>query len=294
MEKKVGFIGLGAMGLPMAQNLLKSGFSLLVYNRTKEKANPLIEQGAHFSGTATELAAHCDAIVTMVSHDKALEEVLEGPSGLLRSMKKPSLHISMSTVSPEMTAYWEKKHQQMGIDFVAAPVSGRPERARAGTLWIFLGGQDKAKEAATPLLKAMSSKIFDLGEHASQAALFKLCSNFMILGFLELFSEASTLLEKGGIPLEKSAEIWGASLFESPIFKAYMPILCRQMFQEAGFALDLGLKDMRLLQTCADKALVPLPILAQLHEKLLTSMNLGREKYDWSAITLLNRERAGL
>lgn len=294
METRVGFIGLGAMGLPMAQNILKAGFPLWVYNRTKEKATPLLEQGGKWAASPAELASLCDIVVSMVSNDEALSEIVDGPSGVISSSKKPSIHISMSTVSPDLSTALEKKHREKGMAFLAAPVSGRPERAKEGALWIFLAGDSKAKNRGTPILEAMSCKVFDLGEHPSQASLFKLCNNFMILGLIEIFSEAATMLEKRGISIEKAAEIWGSSLFDAPAFHAYTPMLCKGNFAEGGFALDLGLKDMRLLQTCADRAQIPMPVLADLHEKLLASMNLGREKFDWSAIALLTRELAGL
>jgi 3-hydroxyisobutyrate dehydrogenase-like beta-hydroxyacid dehydrogenase len=116
----------------------------------------------------------------------------------------------------------------------------------------------------------------------------------MILGFIEAFSEAAVLLEKAGISTEKAAEVWGSSLFDSPVFHSYKSMMCKRNFSVGGFALNLGLKDMRLLQACADKAQVPMPLLSDLHEKLLASMNMGRGEYDWSAIALLTRELSGL
>ncbi len=294
MKTRVGFIGLGNMGLPMAQNILKKGFPLWAYNRTKDKASFLLKQGCIWTESPAELAGSCDIVVSMVSNDQALEEIVNGSYGMMSSSKKPQIHISMSTVSPRLVAALEKKHQENGIAFLSAPVSGRPERAQEGSLWIFLAGESQAKKTAVPVLEAMSSKVFDLGNSPSQAALFKLCNNFMILGLIETFSEAATMLEKGGISIERAAEIWGSSLFNAPIFHSYTPMLCKRNFIDGGFALDLGLKDMRLLQDCADRALVPMPFLSELHEKLLTSMNLGREKFDWSAIALLTRELAGL
>jgi 3-hydroxyisobutyrate dehydrogenase-like beta-hydroxyacid dehydrogenase len=291
MKHKIGFIGLGHMGLPMAVNILKAGFPLCVYNRTKEKATPLLAKGAHFANTPSELAEISDIVVSMVANDHALEEITHK---IFSSPKKPLIHISMSTVSPDLVTDLEKKHKEKGIVFLAAPVSGRPERAKEGTLWIFLAGEAHAKQTVTPILQAMSVKIFDLGENPAQSALFKLCNNFMIISLIEAFSEASTLLEKKGISPSKAAEIWGSSLFDAPVFHSYTPMICKKNFQDGGFALSLGLKDIRLLQMCADKELVPMPFLGSVQEKMLTSMNLGREEHDWSVIALLMRELAGL
>ena len=289
METRVGFIGLGNMGIPMAQNILKKGFPLCVYNRTKDKAAPLLEQGAEWAESPAELAGQCDIVVSMVANDGALSEIVEGILS-----KKPSIHISMSTVSPDLVTSLEKKHLEKGIAFLAAPVTGRPERAKEGSLWIFLAGNTEAKKTATPVLETMSAKIFDLGERPAQALLFKLCNNFMILSLIEAFSEAAAMLEKGGIPTERAAEIWGSSLFNAPVFHSYTPMICKRNFADGGFALDLGLKDIRLLQDCADRSQVPMPFLSNVHEKMLASMNLGRAKCDWSVIALLTRELAGL
>jgi 3-hydroxyisobutyrate dehydrogenase-like beta-hydroxyacid dehydrogenase len=291
MKMRVGFIGLGNMGAGMAQNILNAGFPLSIYNRTKEKGAFLLAKGAKWEASPAELAASCDVVISMVSNDLALNTIVDS---MLISSNLPSIHISMSTVSPELSSSLEKRHQEKGITFLAAPVSGRPERANEGTLWIFVAGDSKAKKTANPILETMSCKVFDLGNQPSQASLFKLCNNFMILSLIESFSEASTMLEKGGISTEKAAEIWGSSLFDAPVFHSYTPMICKRNYKDGGFALNLGLKDIRLLQIAADKAHVPMPFLSDLLEKLLTSMNLGRENFDWSAIALLTRELAGL
>ncbi len=294
MKHKVGFIGLGHMGLPMAENVLKAGFPLWVYNRTKEKAAPLLDKGARWAATPAELASLCEVVISMVANDGALKEIVFGASGILSSPKKNLIHISMSTVSPDLITDLEKKHQEEGIAFLAAPVTGRPERAKEGTLWIFLAGDCKTKKTISPILEAMSSKIFDLGERSSQASLFKLCNNFMIASLIEAFSEAASVLEKSGISTSTAAEIWGSSLFDAPAFHSYTPMICKRNFADGGFALNLGLKDIRLLQDSADRAQVPMPFLSTVHEKMLTCMNLGRADFDWSVIALLTRELAGM
>ncbi len=294
MGTKIGFIGLGKMGLPMADNILKAGFSLCVYNRTKDKAAALLGLGAKWMQTPAELATECDIVITMVSNDAALNEIVNGPNGLMSASTLPKIHVTMSTVSPAIADALEKQHKERGSTFLAAPVSGRPERAKAGSLWIFLAGDPGLKEEACAVLKTMSVKIYDLGDQARQAMVYKLCNNFMIIGFLELFSEASTLLEKEGISVDKAVEILGTSLFDSPVFHSYEKMWCTRDFASGGFALDLGLKDMRLLHTVADENQTPMPILDHVHEKLLASMNRGRAQFDWSSIMLLTRELAGL
>ena len=215
------------MGLSMALNILKAGFPLWAYNRTKEKGAPLLQQGAKWAESPAELASQCDVLITMVANDNALSEIVEGPSGIMQASKKPSIHISMSTISPDLSTSMEKKHKEKGIAFLAAPVTGRPDRAQKGTLWIFLAGDPQAKKIATPILEKMSTKVFDLGDNPSQALLFKLCNNFMVLSLIESFSEAAALLEKEGISKDKAAEIWKNSLFDCIAFQAYTPMICK-------------------------------------------------------------------
>ncbi len=221
---EVGFIGLGSMGFPMAENILKKGFSLCIYNRTKEKALPLLSQVLKWTPSPSEMAAGCNIVVSMVANDEALRDIVDGEKGLLRSSEKPSIHISMSTVSPRLSAELEEKHSAQGVIFLSAPVTGRPERAREGALWIFLAGNSDGKKKAAPVLEAMSCKIFDLGEHPSQASLFKLCNNFMILSFIESLSEAGALLEKEAFLFKKQRKCGGNPFFTLRFFIPMLPL----------------------------------------------------------------------
>lgn len=291
---KVGFAGLGAMGFLMAENILKKGFPLQVYNRTKQKAQPLLEKGAMWAETPRTLAKECDVIITMVSDDEALKTIVYGDKGILAEKKKGLIHVSMSTVSPAIIQTLEKEHQDAGGALVTATVTGLPERAKAGTLWIFCSGDPKSKEKVKPVLEAMGSKIIDFGTSAKQASVFKLCNNFMILSLIESLSEALVLLEKNGISNEKAVEAWTIANFDSPIFRTYGEVLSKKLFHPARFALELGFKDMRLLEAFAEQSDMPMPLLDLLHEKLVACVAQGRNDYDWSVIALLTRERAGL
>lgn len=290
----IGFIGMGYMGLPMAQNLLKKGFSLTVYNRTKEKAAPLLTDGAKWASTPRELGVHTDIVITMISDDEVLKSLVFGSDGLANGMKQGSIHISMSTVSPSIIESLEKEHMQRKTTLLSAPVSGRPERAKEGTLWIFLSGETQAKVAATPVLKAMSSKIYDLGKEAKNASIFKLASNFMVLSFIETLSEALSVLEKSGIPREMASEIWGSSFYEAPIFRSYSPPLVQKNYPEGGFMLDLARKDMRLLNEYIEDNLVPMPFLDLITEKQTSAQAMGKGKFDCTIVDLLTRKLAGL
>jgi 3-hydroxyisobutyrate dehydrogenase-like beta-hydroxyacid dehydrogenase len=290
----IGFIGMGYMGLPMAHNILKKGFPLAVYNRTKQKAESLLEKGAKWVSSPRELAQMADIIVTMVSDDNVLKSITLGNDGLSYEAKKGFIHISMSTVSPSIIEMLEKDHKQRGGTLLSAPVSGRPERAKEGTLWIFLAGDQKAKQIATPVLESMSTKIYDLGTEAKNANVFKLASNFMILSFIESFSEALSILEKSGISREKAAEIWGTSFYDAPMFHSYSPHIVHKKYPEGGFMLDLAKKDMSLLKSYIDQNLLPMPVLDLIEEKQISAQAMGKGKLDCSVIDMVTRKLAGL
>src|ERR1700736_4188276 len=163
MKETVGFIGLGAMGLAMATSLLEAGFGLRVYNRTAEKARPLLEQGARFSRSPAEAAEPGGVVVTMVSDDRALEEVTLGKNGLL-SRLGDGVHLSMSTIAPRTAGRLAGLHRERGGRFVASPVFGKPEVAAKARLWVVTSGDAAARARVRPLQKALSQRVFDFGD----------------------------------------------------------------------------------------------------------------------------------
>jgi 3-hydroxyisobutyrate dehydrogenase-like beta-hydroxyacid dehydrogenase len=293
-KTNIGFIGMGYMGLPMAQNILKKGFPLIVYNRTKQKAESLLENGAKWASSPREVARLTDIVITMISDDDVLKNITLGNEGLACETRDGFIHISMSTVSPSIIEILEKDHNQRGAVLLSAPVSGRPSRAQEGTLWIFLSGNEKAKVIATPVLETMSCKIYDLGKEAKNANVFKLVSNFMILSFIEAFSEALSVLEKSDISREKAAEIWGTSFYNSPIFHSYSLPLVEKKYPEGGFMLDLARKDMLLLRNYLEQNGLPMPFLDLIEEKQVSAQALGKGQQDCTVIDMVTRKLAGL
>lgn len=293
MDKPVGFIGLGMMGFPMAQNLLKGGIQLQVYNRSKEKATPLLAQGAKLANTPSEALDGAEIVISMISNDKVLEELINGPNGIATQLKPGVIHLSMSTVGPETSKKLEEEHRARGAVYLAAPVSGRPEGAAAAKLFIFLAGETKAKERVKPLLGLLGQRTFDLGEDAEKANLYKLINNFMILSAIEALAEGFAVAEKNGLSPKLVGEILTESLFASPIYKTYAPLIAEGKF-DPGFALDLGFKDIRLLQEVSRDSSVPMPFSDLLIEKMLTCMARGDDKKDWSCIASLSKEAANL
>src|SRR5271165_7607116 len=163
MKETVGFIGLGNMGLAMAANLLKAGFGLRVYNRTFERARPLLEQGARLARSPAEAAGPGGVAVTMVSDDRALEEVTLGPDGLLARLGD-GVHLSMSTIAPSTARRLADRHRECGAHYVASPVFGKPQVAADAKLWAVTSGEAAARARVRPLEEAMGQAVFDFGD----------------------------------------------------------------------------------------------------------------------------------
>ena len=290
----VCFIGLGNMGHPMAANLLKNNVKLFVYNRTKEKADDLLKQGAQWLNSPSEAFKNATIVFTMVANDQALTSVTEGPNGILANAKAGCIHVSMSTISPKLARELTEKHQAKGVHYIAAPVFGRPDVAAQHNLWTCIAGNPEAKKQVEPLLKFLTQKIYDFGDEPSSVNVVKLTGNFLILNIVEMLSEAYTFAEKSGVDPQKVHDFITDSLFPSPVFKTYGQVILSQTFEPAGFKMKLGLKDIDLLLRAAEAVRVPLPSAGLLHDRLLAGLAHNRGEMDWSAIALTELEEAGI
>jgi 3-hydroxyisobutyrate dehydrogenase-like beta-hydroxyacid dehydrogenase len=294
MTATIGLIGLGSMGLPMAENLLKSGYKLRIYNRTIAKAQPLVDQGAQAVGCPSEAVESDGIAITMVANDAALEEITLGKTGLAEKLGVGGIHLSMSTVSPATAEKLAEHHRQRGAAYIACPVFGRPDAVAARKIWICLSGRSAAKEQVTPILEALSQGIFDFGEAVGAANVVKLTGNFMIMSAIESMAEAFALAEKNGIDRTKIAELFGQTLFACPIYQNYGRMIASQTYEPAGFKLSLGLKDVTLALQTAQVNQMPMPLASLLHDRLLASVAQGRSEMDWTALALKASEEAGL
>lgn len=294
MIGKASFIGLGSMGAPMALNLLKGGVGLGVYNRSKEKTASIVKAGAKLLEQPSEAFAHAPIVFSMVANDQALHAITEGTDGLLAGARKGSIHVSLSTISPETASKLAALHKQKGVDFVSSPVFGRPDVAAKGALWICVAGEKEAKIKAEPFLKLLGKNIYDFGYKPEAANMVKLIGNFMILSVVEMLSEAFALGEKHGIETKGIYNLFTQTLFPSPVFLTYGKIILDRAFSPPGFQLPLGLKDINLFMQAAEAVGVSSPLANLLHDRLITSLAKGREDLDWSAISLISRENAGL
>jgi len=288
----VGFIGLGNMGQPIARNLLKAGHEVVVFNRTKRKAQDLTTWNAR---VAEKLAEACtpSVVVTMLSDDHAVAECVFREDGILSRLPAGGVHVSLSTISVKLSQHLAEKHRQHGQSYVASPVFGRPPAAESAQLVVVAAGPGEAVERVRPLLEAIGRKLFVLGEDAPRANALKLAGNFLIASVLEALSEAFALARKHGIESAQALEILN-TLFQSPVYEGYGRLMVERRFEPAGFKMTLGLKDVRLVLAAADAASVPMPFASLVHNQLLSGVGRGLGDADWSALSRLVAENAGL
>lgn len=294
MAETIGFIGLGNMGEPIAENLRRAGYGLCVYNRTRAKAARLVEQGAVTAANPADVAQAGGIVFTMLADDRAVEEICFAEPSFVEKLGSGGIHVSISTISPATARRLAKQHEQYGVSYVAAPVFGRPQAAAAAKLIVCTSGAAPAKKRLEPMFAAIGQKAFDFGTEVGAANVVKLCGNFMIASAIETLAESLTLAEKNGIDKRGLAEMLGQALFASPIYQNYGKQIAEMKFQPAGFRLALGLKDIDLAWQTATASATPMPLAGLLHDRWLASVAKGRENLDWSAIALDVAEDAGI
>ena len=294
MNNIVGFIGLGSMGLPIAMNLVESDYKLHVYNRTPQKAQPLVDKGAELGNSPADVVKPGGIVISMLANDQALEDVVLGEHGILEKLGSGGVHISMSTVSPTTAQNLAQQHEQQGSHYLAAPVFGRPDAAAARKFWICLSGNGSAKERVLPLLNLLGQKVFDLGEQVGAANVVKLSGNFLIISAIEAMAEAFTLAEKNGIDRSQVAELFGQTLFACPIYQNYGRMIAQEQYEPAGFKLALGLKDVELALQTAKESQMPMPLASLVRDRLISSIAKGRGEIDWTGLALSVSEEAGI
>jgi 3-hydroxyisobutyrate dehydrogenase-like beta-hydroxyacid dehydrogenase len=289
---KVGFIGLGHMGSAMATNLVKARHEVVVFNRSVENTRPLIELGAR---AATSIAEACraEAVITMLADDAAVEQVSTAKDGILASLPKGAIHVSMSTISLALATELASLHGEAGQRFVSAPVFGRPTAAAAAKLFILAAGDPAAIAACQPLFEAMGQKTVPIGTDPPTANVVKLGGNLLIAVVIESLGEIMALADKAGIDRHTFLDALTSTLFTAPLYSLYGEIIADRKFVPAEFAARLGDKDLRLALAAARDLRVPLPLGSLLQDRFLRLLAQGGENLDWSAIGGLAAHDAG-
>jgi 3-hydroxyisobutyrate dehydrogenase-like beta-hydroxyacid dehydrogenase len=293
MKETVGFIGLGAMGLAVATNLLKAGIGLRVYNRTAEKARPLLELGARLARSPAEAAEPGGIVVTLVSDDRAVEEVTLGANGFLGRLGD-GVHLSLSTIGPHTARRLAAVHRERGGSYVASPVFGKPDVAARARLWVVTAGDAAARTRVRPLQEAISQQVFDFGDDPGAANVIKLAGNFLLGAAVEAMAEAFTLAQKHGVPRRQTYEFFSRTLFDCFVYRGYGELIASEHYQPVGAPPSLIRKDYGLILEAAAEGLVPMPLAALIHERLTATVAKGREDADWAGFAREVSESAGL
>jgi 3-hydroxyisobutyrate dehydrogenase-like beta-hydroxyacid dehydrogenase len=289
--RRVGVVGLGHMGHAFAANLIEDGYEVSVYDRNPKREATLT--GATAAAQVADIAA-CDAVLTSLPDDDALAAVALGPEGLAGILAPHAVHVSTSTVSPDVSRRVAEEHARHGQGYIAAPVLGNPDFARERKLFVLAAGPPAALEKVRPLLERLGQRLFVIGEDAALANLMKLATNVLTATTLECMGEVLALLRKGGIDRHLAYDVLTNSLFDSRVHKAYGGKIVEGRYSPPGMAVPLATKDLRLALAEAEHAAVPMPAASLVHDRLVAMAARGWSELDWSALGLLAAVDAGI
>jgi 3-hydroxyisobutyrate dehydrogenase-like beta-hydroxyacid dehydrogenase len=278
----LGFIGLGVMGGNMVARLLEKGHSVTGYNRTRSKAEWLIDRGMKWADSPRAVAQKSDVTFTMVTNAAALAAVTDGPDGLLAGLSTGKFHIDMSTVSPEVSRAFAAKVREKGADMVDAPVSGSVITLQQGKLSVMVGGRKDTFERLKPLLEDIGPRVTHVGD-SGVALSMKIAVNLQLAVQMMAFCEGVLLAEKSGIPREVAVDVMVHSAIASPMIQYRGPFVLKQP-AEAWFDVNMMQKDMLLAMELGRKLNVPLPTTAISNEFLTSARGMGWEKTDFAVI----------
>jgi 3-hydroxyisobutyrate dehydrogenase-like beta-hydroxyacid dehydrogenase len=288
---KLAVLGIGAMGLPIARNLLKAGHEVLVWNRSAAALAPLLAEGAIAAATVEE-ALQAPVAFSLLADDASFQAVFDAAT-LARAVPG-AVHVNMSTISVAAAARAVQAHREARLVYVGAPVFGRAEFAAAAKLQIVAGGPAAAIALVQPLFAAIGQKVWPVGEDAVHAHLVKIAGNFMIGCAIETLGEAMALVEKNGLAPQVFTEIMTNTLFAAPAFQIYAGLLNAGRFEPAAFKLHLGLKDVNLALAAAQGAQAPLPLASLLRDQFTEAVASGHGQHDWAYLGEQIRRKAGL
>jgi len=290
---KIAFLGLGKMGTPIARRLLGAGHQVTVWNRSRGPAEALGAEGALIAESAAEAVRAADAVMTMLFDDAAHDAVLFGDGGVLDALKPGGLHILLSTISVALSERLTAEHARRGVDFVAAPVFGRPNVAEEGRLWIVVAGEDKAVERARGPLEAISRGISVVGREPRQAHAVKLGGNFLISAMIHGLGESFVYAAGQGIDPAKFLETVNSALFQSPFYAAYGKVMLHPP-EQPGATIELGAKDLGLLREAAAERRTRLSLADALAEVFAEARQSGLGGEDWAVGQYRMAERRGV
>jgi 3-hydroxyisobutyrate dehydrogenase-like beta-hydroxyacid dehydrogenase len=288
----IGMVGLGNMGSGVAANLLRGGHELIAWNRSPAPVEALVAKGARRAASPGE-AFVAEVVFSMLADDGVIESVIL-QSGALEQARPGAIHVNLATISVSLARRLEALHRERGLGYVAAPVLGRPDVAAAGGLTVLAAGKAAAVETVRPLLELFARKVWPMGEEAARANVVKLACNFALASMIETLGEAGALAAAHGVDPRDVYQVMTEGPFAAPAYKIYAPLIGEQRFSPAGFALPLGLKDVRLALQAGEEKNAPLPIASVLRDQFIAALAHGDAALDWSALAMVSHRAAGL
>ena len=297
VQAKIGFVGLGRMGIAMAANLASAGYRVIAYARRQEQLDKLEVLGLNPTLDITRLFG-CAIVVTMLPDDDAVRDVVFGREdlgieGLSSGLLPGAIHLSMSTISTAAASRLASEHARRGQGYVAAPVFGNPDAATARQLYIVAAGIPSDIERCRPLIASLGQQMFVVGTEPAAANLIKLLGNMMTATTLEMLGEVVALLRKRGLDPKPFIDILTNTMFSGRVHRIYGDKIVRQSYA-AGFVMPLALKDVRLALAEAKSSGVSMPSVEVVRDRLIEGVARGYGDLDWTALGLIAAQKAGL
>jgi 3-hydroxyisobutyrate dehydrogenase-like beta-hydroxyacid dehydrogenase len=286
----IGFIGVGEMGSAMVENILKAGHQVRVWNRSPGRVQKLVEAGARAVDSIAE-AFTGDAVFSMLADDAAVRETIGAQ--LLEHAPRGLIHVNMATVSVTLAEELAHAHAQRGLNYVAAPVLGRPDAAAAARLTIVAAGPAEAIDRVQPVLDALGPKTWRIGSLPQQANVMKLAANFVLASAVETLGEAAALLTGHGVAMQDFLDVITGGPFPGPVYQGYGKMIAEQRYEPALFKARLGLKDVRLALAAADAVSTPMPVASLVRDSLIDAIAHGDGEKDFAVLGQVSARRAG-
>lgn len=292
MKKKIGFIGLGVMGLPMCRNLLKAGYPVVAYDIRDEITKAIAKDGAEVGTSASDVAGKVDVMITVLPDGPDVKDVVLGPKGLLEGARPGSILIDMSSISPTVSKEVAEAAKAKGVRMLDAPVSGGEPGAISGALSIMVGGSKSDFDECSDMLKVMGKSVVRVGDIGAGNTT-KLCNQIIVAANIAAVGEAFTLISKAGLDPEVVFDAIRGGLAGSSVMDAKVPLITKRNFQP-GFRISLHSKDLANALSAGRDLQVPLP-LTSLMQQILEALKVdGKGDLDHSAIATFFEGLAGV
>ena len=282
MAERIGFVGLGIMGKPMAKNLLKAGYSLTVYDIVGDNMEEVVTEGASGASSSKEVAANSDKIITMLPDSADSEAAILGANGVLEGASAGSVIVDMSSIAPLMSQKIAAECAKKGVELLDAPVSGGEPGAINATLAVMVGGKQEVFDQCYDLMKTMGGNVVLTGD-VGAGGVTKLANQIIVALNIEALSEAMVLAQKSGVDPEKVFNAIRGGLAGSAVMEAKGPMMLDRNFR-AGFRMRLHQKDLRNVLQTAQELNIPLPVTALVQQMVGALINDGESEADHSAI----------